>query len=132
MGVAFEVVDRLLPVGREDVLVLPIEALVNVCPWSCVQLCRRVPLGGQLVFRELMLVNQVDQEQPVVSLGSFGEGKQTAALAPDLCRTVSFFLAGRMRWRPGHVAYHSVHRGWCRIPAWPVAVVLAAGSGRDP
>lgn len=57
MGVAFEVVDRLLPVGREDVLVLPIEALVNVCPWSRVQLCRRVPLGGQLVFRELMLVN---------------------------------------------------------------------------
>lgn len=57
MGVAFKVVDRLLPVGREDVLVLPIEALVNVCPWSRVQLCRRVPLGRQLVFRELMLVN---------------------------------------------------------------------------
>ena len=56
VGVALEVVDGLLPVCREDILVLPIEALVNVCPWSRVELCRRVALGGQLVVCELVLV----------------------------------------------------------------------------
>lgn len=45
VGVALEVVDCLLPVCREDVLVLAIEALVNICPRARVELCRRIPLG---------------------------------------------------------------------------------------
>lgn len=56
VGVALEVVDRLLPVCREDILVLPIEALVNVCPRARVELGRRISLGGQLVVCELVLV----------------------------------------------------------------------------
>lgn len=56
VGVALEVVDCLLPVCRENVLVLPIEALVDVCPWSRVELCRRITLGGQLVVCKPVLV----------------------------------------------------------------------------
>lgn len=46
MRVALEVVDGLLPVGREDVLVLPVKSLVDVRPCSCVQLRRCETLGG--------------------------------------------------------------------------------------
>lgn len=59
VGVALEVVDCLLPVRCEDVLVLAVQALVNVCPWSCVEFCWRVPLSGQLVVCEKMLVTVV-------------------------------------------------------------------------
>lgn len=56
VGVALEVVDCLLPVCRKDVLVLPVKALVNVCPRSRVELCWRITLGGQLVVCEPVLV----------------------------------------------------------------------------
>lgn len=72
MRVALEVVDRLLPVCCEDILVLSIETLVNVCPWPRVELRRRVPLGGQLVVCELVLVvgpAQHDQSCRWVRLG---------------------------------------------------------------
>jgi hypothetical protein len=59
VGVALEVVDCLLPVRREDILVLPVQSLVDVRPRSRVELCRRVPLGGQLVVCELVLVMRV-------------------------------------------------------------------------
>lgn len=74
VGVALEVVDGLLPVRREDILVLPIEALVNICPWSCVELRGRISLSGQLAVCEQVLVVDSGQERPVVSLG-FGEGQ---------------------------------------------------------
>lgn len=46
MGFALEVIDGLLPVGREDVLVLPVEALVDVRPCPGVQLRRCETLRG--------------------------------------------------------------------------------------
>lgn len=69
VSVALQVVDGLLPVRSQDVLILAIKALVDliadrmlarysatqiacswtyVCPWSCIQLCWRIPLRGQL------------------------------------------------------------------------------------
>lgn len=44
VSITLEVVDGLLPVGREDVLVLPVKPLVDIRPWSRVQLCRRITL----------------------------------------------------------------------------------------
>lgn len=72
VGVAFEVVDRLLPVCREDILVLPIEALVNVRPRPRVELGRRITLGGQLIVCELVLVVDLDRNDQ-----SFLRGGQT-------------------------------------------------------
>ncbi len=46
--VALEVVDGVLPVGCEDVLVLPVETLVHVRPCSRVQLRGGKALGGYL------------------------------------------------------------------------------------
>lgn len=58
VGIALEVIDCLLPVRREDVLVLPIETLMDVCPRARVELCRRITLGGQLVVCDLVLVDE--------------------------------------------------------------------------
>ena len=48
MRVTLEMVDGLLPVGGEDVLVLPVKALVDVGPRACVELCGRISLLGEL------------------------------------------------------------------------------------
>lgn len=88
VGVTFEVVDGLLPVGGQNVLVLPIKSLMDVCPWSSVQFCGRISLGRQLTIASLMSVGSCSPF--VVRRG--GWGKQTAALAPIVCHTVSFWM----------------------------------------
>lgn len=50
MRVGLEMVNGLLPVGRKNVLVLPVQTLVNVRPRSRIELCRRIPLLRELRF----------------------------------------------------------------------------------
>lgn len=91
VGVGLEVVDGLLPVCRKDVLVLPIESLMDVCPRPCVQLCGRIALLGQLEGASFMSVGSgsgVDAGA-VECGGRLGGSKHTAALAPVVCRTIS-------------------------------------------
>lgn len=85
MGVAFEVVDGLLPVCGENVLVLTVQALVNVRPGPCVQLGGRITLCRQLGWR-------AEVSDCWILLDGSGwarRAKQTAALAPVVCRNVS-------------------------------------------
>lgn len=90
--VALEVVDRLLPVCREDILVLAVEALMDICPRARVQLCRRVPLGGQLAVLRSDVSGSGRARTASRVAGPFGRGKQTAALAPGFVSHRSAFL----------------------------------------
>ncbi len=62
VGVALEVIDGLLPIGGEDVLVLAVQALVDVGPCSCVQLGGRKAGSGQLGQGEVSSRDRVDGE----------------------------------------------------------------------
>lgn len=134
VGIALEMVDSLLPVGREDVLVLPVEALVNVRPWTSVQLSRRIPL-----LRELR-IQSAEVSEKLSSTGGFGRGvpgrrkrsKQTAALAP-ICMVARLASGWSHKMETEfHVAYHSVLHDWYRTQACLVAVAPAVDSEWDP
>lgn len=51
VGVALKVIDSLLPICRENVLILTVQSLVDVRPRPCVQFGGRVALRGKLEKR---------------------------------------------------------------------------------
>lgn len=71
MGVALEVRDGLLPVGRQDVLVRAREALMHVGPCARVQLRGSESLGGQGSTSAVMssMAGVVDGLLPALLLG---------------------------------------------------------------